>query len=812
MLQVLGTQIWGIAFGETVVSNLRLREERSGKLPLSRSTTKLLQKSRSSDRGNLIQRTSNSHAQHPMLSAFPKGVGITSRHTYFGNLNLFMLLQLVALIGSVLISINITGTPSRPSPSPLHEPTGNYGFEPWNEAYLVRTPLYDAIIDTNGIGLLLADGNSARIDFKFSSENARVMVEGRRLGVVNYYLPPERGGTRTGIPRYEGIRIHDLYDGIDLKFKLVESKLSFDVLMSPGSSEEQILIDLGAEAEIHDHRIVLSDESGVITMSAPFAYTDRGDPVAADYVRTGSETFGLKLGERDTSLGVTIDPTIEYSTLLGGSDGSGTGGVGVDRSGNAYIAGATTSRDFPTTSRAVQRSSKNSNTRSHDGFVAKFNVDGSGLAYSTYFGGSNDDFLTSMAVDSDGNAYITGRTSSSDFPTTSHSIKSGLAGETDAVAVKLTSEGALEYSTYIGGSGREWGRGIAIDNSGHAYLVGETQSLDFPTSSGAYLSTNPSTRADHDAVFVAKIDPLGSRLEFATYLGGSAGQWGVTIAVGSDFSVYVAGRTQSEDFPTTDAAVQRRHNGQSDAFVTRMDPSGRDLMYSTLLGGSSPDAIYGIALDSTGNAYVAGTTQSMDFPAAEKMPLEANPNGGGFAAKINSDGTALEYSNIIGGSQADWSLGIAVDSLDRASVVGWTSSSDMPTTGDAVQPQFPGGDRSSFIVRLDREGRNYDFATFFGGSGDSEAAAVATFGTDLLYVSGSTRTGDIPLFNAYIGELRGDSAAYLLKLDFSNRTHPPRSMTGGGNSYFSWLWMIVGAILTATIVGAVLHRRRQGNT
>lgn len=313
-----------------------------------------------------------------------------------------------------------------------------------------------------------------------------------------------------------------------------------------------------------------------------------------------------------------------YSTYVGGSSGDRGNGIAVDASGNAYVTGYTHSTNFPTVN-PIQAAFAGGNG---DAFVLKLNPSGSTLVYSTYLGGGNDrpDIGTAIAVDSAGNAYVTGFSNSRDFPT----VKpiQPFVGPTDVFVAKLNPAGsALVYSTHIGGSADDEAMGIAVDATGSAYITGETESLNFPTTPEAYSRSCVSVSvripigdicSGGDA-FVSKLSPDGSALIYSTYLNGSGFEVGRSIAVGSDGSAYVTGFTGSRDFPTVRPLQRTFGGGEYDAFVTKLNPSGSALSYSTYLGGSGDEGGYGIAVDGKDNAYVTGFTSSSDFPT--RRPL-----------------------------------------------------------------------------------------------------------------------------------------------------------------------------------------------
>jgi uncharacterized repeat protein (TIGR01451 family) len=340
-------------------------------------------------------------------------------------------------------------------------------------------------------------------------------------------------------------------------------------------------------------------------------------PGAFQTVPHGTDAFVTKLNPTGTAL--------VYSTYLGGTSrgapfdlGDDGTGIAVDTAGNAYVTGLTGSGDFPTTPSAFQPACRGGSvqTAPYDAFVTKLNPTGTALVYSTCLGSNVDPgFGLQMAVDAVGNAYVTGATSSPNFPTTPGAFQPTFGGGTlgggDAFVTKLNPTGtALVYSTYLGGTDNDTGSGICVDTAGNAYVAGFTHSTNFPTTPGAFQTT----RSGVVAAFVTKLNPTGTALVYSTYLGGTGGDAGVSIAVDTAGNAYVTGTTDSADFPTTLGAFQTARSGVSNAFVTKLNPTGTALVYSTYLGGTRSDGGSGIAVDTAGNAYVTGGTNSANFP------------------------------------------------------------------------------------------------------------------------------------------------------------------------------------------------------
>ena len=337
--------------------------------------------------------------------------------------------------------------------------------------------------------------------------------------------------------------------------------------------------------------------------------------------RGGVDAFVFKLNPAGS--------TLLYATYIGGRGDDRASGVAVDASGQIYLAGSTASTDFPLASPI-----RPALGGSRDAFAVKLNAIGNLLVYSTYLGGSGYDAATAIAVDAAGNAYIAGDTQSTDFPLL-NPVQSVFGGKTDAFVTRLTSAGAISFSTYLGGNNDEHAGGVAVDASGNIYLAGGTLSANFPLTAPLQATNGGSQDA-----FVTKISTSPVALVYSTYLGGTGGQVGSpeqanAIAVDSAGAAYVAGVTNSGNFPVTAGAFQTTFNGVQDAFVTKLNAAGSAKLYSTYLGSYSFDWASGIAIDSGGNAYVAGYTSSAGFPVVGGVQAGFNGFYDAFVSKLN---------------------------------------------------------------------------------------------------------------------------------------------------------------------------------
>jgi hypothetical protein len=358
------------------------------------------------------------------------------------------------------------------------------------------------------------------------------------------------------------------------------------------------------------------------------------------------------------------------------------------------VAGQTKSSDFPTTGGAFDRTFNvdtcpRCGIDQYDAFVAKLNASGSGLVYSTFLGGFDLDDALAIAIDGSGNAYIGGETGSTNFPTTAGAFDTSRNGAFDAFVTKLNASGsALVYSSYLGGLEVEFVAGAAVDASGNAYMAGITRSADFPTTPGAFDTTQNGLFD----VFVTRLNAAGSALEYSTFLGGVDFDDAGGLAIDAGGNAYVAGGTASPDYPTTAGAFDRTTDG-SDAFVTKLNSAGSALVYSTFVGGATgSDGASDVIVDASGNAWIAGSTTSTDFPTTPGTAFDTTANGGtdAFLAQLDAAGSALLHGTFLGGADSDWANDLAFDPGGNVIVAGQTMSTDFPTTAGAFDRVWNG--------------------------------------------------------------------------------------------------------------------------
>ena len=635
----------------------------------------------------------------------------------------------------------------------------------------------------------------------------------------------------TGLRLYAGVRYENPWPGIDVVYDGTQSALKYTFFVAPGADPAQIRVAYrGADS-------VALTEVGGLSITTKVGGFDDGAPIAWQTVdgrridvpvrfhleRQGeAHVASFKLGDYDPQLPLVIDPAIFlFSGFLGGSANEIGFATAVDASG-MYVTGETTSADFPTT--IGPDLTFNAGT---DAFVAKLSTDGSALVYVGYIGGSGNDSAYGIAVDAAGAAYVTGSTTSADFPT-AIGPDATLGGTTDAFVAKINSAGtALDYAGYIGGALNDTGRGIAVDGNGEAYVVGVTNSTDFIP---AGLSVGPDLTANggNDG-FVAKVNATGSALAYAGYIGGSAADEARGIAVDSSGAAYVAGFTASTEatFPDTVGPDLTYNGGSLDAFAGKVNAAGTAFDYMGFIGGSGFEQALGVAVDSTGAAYVAGTTGSTEasFPVIGGPDITFNGaafDQDAFVAKINPGGSGLAYAGYIGGSNSETAYAIAVDAGGAAYVTGTTLSAE--TTVPVPFPVASGPDLTfngigndgvgdAFVAKVLAGGAALQFAGYIGGAAGEVGHSIAVDATGAAYITGvtsSTENDNFPLLvgpdATFNGAVRDAFVAKVLDADNADLavTIASTSPVPLNRSTVATVYVTNNGPLPATRVGAAL--------
>ena len=573
-------------------------------------------------------------------------------------------------------------------------------------------------------------------------------------GTANYFTGNDPSKWQTNVPTYSKVQFSGVYPGVDLVYYGNQSQLEFDFVVAPNGDPGSIRLHFAGATKLKlsaDGDLAVSARSSEIAFHKPVIYQEiygRRQPIQGRFTLQSKNSVGFSLGRYNHSEPLIIDPVLVYSTYLGGSINDYAAATAVDRSGNAYVTGSTQSTDFPVTTGAFEP--PNPAKRGSSVFVTKLNSTGTALLYSTYLRGSSGDEALAIAVDASGDAFVTGITGSSDFPVTKGAFQTiNPAGATYSPFVtKLNPTGsALLYSTYFGGSSGGNSFGITVDGSGDAFVTGNTQSLDFPVTPGAFQTVSSSP-----AGFVSKLNPTGTSLLYSTLL--DAGPF--AVAVDGSGNAFVAGGAGAGS-PVTAGAFQTTAPDDHPAFIAKLNATGSALLYFTFLGGNgsngintsqSGEQIYAIAVDVFGDAYVTGSTTSSSFPVTKGaiQLTNKNPSQTGFVTCLNPMGSALIYSTYLGGNQVDQGSSIAVDASGSAYVTGFTQSPDFPITAGAFQATDPyfSGWSEPFVTQFSPTG-SLLYSTYFGGNNDGAGLGIAVDGSGGVYLTGTVAFDNLPV-------------------------------------------------------------------
>ncbi|MGO9261996.1 MAG: beta strand repeat-containing protein [Bryobacteraceae bacterium] len=676
---------------------------------------------------------------------------------------------------------------------------------------MARSAGYSALLSDSGI-TLQSDG-AVRIAFKGGKAQSITAAE-LLVTRSNYFIGNDPERWQTNVPNFGRVRYSALYPGIDAAIYGDGRNLEYDFIVAAGADPTRIRLMIeGRDKVALDAEGNLQLPGGLI-MRRPLVYqqTAQGRRTVAARYQLNRNEVRFQIGEYDPELALVIDPvlSLSYSTLLGGNGDETAWGVAVDSNGNAYIAGVTSSTNFPTVNAYQGSFHGGTSFAPTDFFVAKFNPAGTALLYSTYLGGSGNETVSAgvtgtgsasmLAIDLAGNAYITGLTASiTDYPVTAANayqptLPQGQNGS--SVLSKLSPSGGLLYSTYFGGIFAQ-SNAVAVDNNGNAYLAGSVSASGFGFPGTPNALTGAFTPTDFYEAFLAKINTNlagANSLQYATFFGRNT--FGTAVAVDNTGGVYLAGNLpviggSGEGFIQTKNPLYAVPGGGGDAFLAKFDPtqSGTaSLIYATYFGGSGADVLTGVATDSNGNVYIGGSTSSNNLPTTlgayqQFPPLPQGPELDLFVAKLNSTGTAASYVTYVGGSGADTMTAFAVDPSGNAVLTGSTSSSNFPQVNGLP---FPASQPSTFtfVTKLNAAGSNLVYSSYFTDSGSTEAAATDLNGN--VYLAGQAFQGGLDPFPVTLGAYQTQFAAstsllsdaFLSKLVFTGTGPSAPAVTG----------------------------------
>jgi|GEM_PF-1257232 len=658
--------------------------------------------------------------------------------------------------------------PPRPGGGAIVENRGQ-----WN-------PLARFMAERGGLRLWFADGGVTydlddgagaghRLRQRFVGASASSPVALRRLPGIWSFLQRDRSVSGPSASAFAELRYDDLYPGIDARYYDSAGSLKYDLLVAPGADPSLIRMryeGAGPAGIAEDGSLMIATSAGTLREAPPYCYQRiEGEHrrVECRFVMAGEE-IGFALGAYDRSLPLVIDPTLVYSSYLGGARADAGRGITLDSTGNIYVTGETISADFPTTLGAYRRT-LDAQTGRTDIFVAKLDPTGSTLIYATYIGGGDADLPSAIRVRSDGTAIIAGSTRSLNLPVNDTAYSRSLKGGWDGFVLGLNSTGnRITFCSYLGGAGDDQIEDLTLDAGGAIYVAGWTRSADFPQSGvGGY-------RGGEDA-FLAKLSSGARRLVYSTILGGTGDERAVGV-VERDGSAWITGWTTSvNDFPTRNP-LQANNEGDRDGFIARIRFDGSSLDYGTLLGGSGADEPSGIALDSSGNVYITGSTRSTDYPNTSGSAI-----GSWFLTKIlwQSFIAIIDYSRYIGADDGGGGRAIQVDRRGNIYIAGVTNAAEaFPTTADGVADAARGGFDIG-MVGLSPTGAIVH-ASVIGGSADEGVrpqSYISMYGD--MFITGSTLSADLPMrrgsYDSTLNEagIASASDAFVMRFNYQRR-------------------------------------------
>ncbi len=690
--------------------------------------------------------------------------------------------------------------------------------------------------DETAISLKPRPTSVIRMHLDGANASARVSGASPMPGKSSYFIGNDPSKWHRDIPQFARVQYQAVYTGVDLVYYGNQGQLEYDFRVAPSADPNQIALSFnGATTRIDSGELVLSTPNGDVRFRAPHIYQPASQPsvaqtataekaVAGSFRQLADNKIGFALGDYDHSRELVIDPTLTYSTYLGGGGTEGLAKIAVDSALNIYVAGSTNSADFP-----LAPAGNSSLTGAQNIFISKINPFNAGtgnsqLIYSIYLGGSGVDSLAGVAVDPNQDIYVAGSTTSPNFPTTSNAFQqgpqSGSHGFVSQISLGLNIAYSLTYSTYLAGNAVDTVTGMAIDgscasqngqNTCNVYATGVTTSTNlesdgFPANPNGFQTVSNSP--GNPQFFASKIFTGNTGFQsmlYSTYFGGSNPAAAVAVGGGiavdptsSNVNMYFTGTTnmlptgvnQGKGFPLFNAQQSCLDEASktsclltnpvnTDAFVAKINPNptgfGANPVYSTYVGAEGSDAALAIAVDSSSSAYITGSTNSLNWVCTSCPSGFQGSFGGGvdaFIAKIGNQLNSvypLTYFTYLGGSGDEIGNDIKVDSVQAAHVVGSTTSSNFPTTTQTLQPTYGGGGDAfvASILTTSSGAGSGNLSTYLGGNQLDQGTGVAIDLFGATYSTGNTLSPNFPVTaaTAYQPNLNGGSQdAFVTKI------------------------------------------------
>lgn len=624
---------------------------------------------------------------------------------------------------------------------------GQYGKE---IRYAARAGGYRVYLTNSGASLAFG---AQKVNVRMLHSSAAHVEALDPMAVRTNYLLGARANWHMGVANYAQVRYRGVYPGIDVLYYGDGNKLEYDFQLQPGADPAAIRMRFEGARHLRvteAGEVEFDSDGGRMTQNLPAIYqrdaAGARQQVRGRYVLVARNTVGVKVDGYDRRRELTIDPTLVYSSYIGGSSSDQINDARIDQNGLLYLCGSTDTSDL----QPAGNSWANNLQGITNIFVAVFDTNNNyNLVYLSYLGGSNLDIPLAMQVDKQGNIYLTGTTTSTNFPLAGNSVQtSGAATTVWAFVTELSPNNPdtpLPYSTFLGGTqGNTSGNGIDLDAAGNIYVVGTTKASDFPVTASAYAGV---IYGPQDA-FLVELNEASTTPLYATFLGGIGDDDGRGIAVTPAGLVYFGATTVSPDFPMAGASYRGALSGPEDMILGVMDmtKSGVDsLVYCTYFGGSDVDELRNLKLDASGNVIVSGYTLSGDYPVTgDAMQVSYGGNGDAVVSVVNPlSPKFLVYSTYLGGTDGEVAYDAVGDAAGNLYVTGYTMSTDFPVSADAYQPGFAMG-IEIFVTEIRRgvPGRTaIQYSTYVGGASMYQGSAIAVGGDGRFYVTGWAGTG-----------------------------------------------------------------------
>ncbi len=583
---------------------------------------------------------------------------------------------------------------------------------------------------------------------------------------VSFFVGDDPSKHKTNLPTYRYVSLGEVWSGVEVKLKATQKTVEKLFYVKPGADPSKIVVEVDGAKGLKlskDGEIIIQTGLGELKLSKPIAWQEKDGkklPVEVSYRLIGKNRYSFEVAKADPSLPIVIDPILQSTYLGGGGDDIAFALAIHPQTGEVYVAGATSSDDFPQTTGGAQKTCNkciiDTENPSYDAFVARLNKELTQILQSTYLGGKKEDSAHALVIHPQtGEVYVAGGTWSADFPKTSGGARGSYGGKGDAFVVRLNKElTQILQSTYLGGSSLDSASALAIHSkTGDVYVAGRTESIDFPKTTGGAQAS----KSGGSDVFVARLNKELTQILQSTYLGGKGADEAHALVIHPQTGeVYVAGKTESINLPKTTGGAQGSYSGgKGDAFVARLNKELTQIFQSTYLGGRGEDEAKALTIHpKTSEVYVTGITTSKDFPKTTNgAQTTCNgcvsgsfPSYDAFVARLNKDLTQILQATYLGGSESDSAEAIAIHpKTGEVYVAGDTNSTKFPKTTGGVQVSLKGG-RDTFVARLNKELTQILQSTYLGGSSswDSASALAIHPKTGDVYVAGWTVSDDFP--------------------------------------------------------------------